>query len=206
MSATLTVVATTAAKAIAAKLAAKATKWFHYEWCHKLIERWRRERAERKARMNKTLAVMLALGMAVTMSGCMALKGAAIAVHDAIDEYLGEQTNTTSEASGTATNASGGTAEAPATNTTAYAKPVSVSVDWTARTITPTGMPAGEIGAMLLIGRMADGRAGALDYPVWDAAAGLWRTSMLTPAPGQEITAELHAGDKSAPVIFKQQL
>jgi hypothetical protein len=138
------------------------------------------------------------------LTGCTTLKRIAVWTHDAIDDHLAETTNTTSEA--TATNASGGTAEEPATNTAAYAKPASVAVDWTAKTLTPTGMGAGEIGTMTIIGRMADGRTGALDWPAWDATTGLWRIGMMTPVPGSNPAAELRGGDRNAPVIFKQSL
>ena len=155
--------------------------------------------------MNKTLAVILALGMAVTMSGCMMLKDAAISVHDSIDEWLEGQTNVNTATEGPlATNTTSESQEqAPAMT---YAKPASVAVDWTAKTLTPTGMGAGEIGTMTIIGRMADGRTGALDWPAWDATTGLWRIGMMTPVPVSNPAAELRGGDRNAPVIFKQSL
>jgi hypothetical protein len=164
--------------------------------------------------MKGTTMKNLILAAVLCLTGCAALKDAGkqvfIWTHDGIDDWLEGQTNVNTATEGPlATNATEAATE-PAGSTpqpaTTYAKPTSLSVDWTAKTLTPTGMSAGEIGEMLIIGRMADGRTGALDYPAWDAAAGLWRISMMTPVPGSDPTAELHAGSRTNAVIFKQRL
>jgi hypothetical protein len=53
---------------------------------------------------------------------------------------------------------------------------------------------------------MADGRRGILDWPAWDATTRTWRIGMMTPIPGSQPTLELHSGDLSTPIIYKQAL
>jgi hypothetical protein len=81
--------------------------------------------------------------------------------------------------------------------------PSSITLAWPI--LTPQGL-TGEPGTLTIVGRMADGRRGILDWPAWDATTRTWRIGMMTPIPGSAPTLELHSGDLSTPIIYKQAL
>jgi hypothetical protein len=76
----------------------------------------------------------------------------------------------------------------------------SVTCDWTAQTITPVGLTGNPPEAQIVANRWD--RWAAIEWPEWDAMAGLWRVQTGQPTPGERWKFELVNGNKK--VLWSQ--